>query len=174
MRTDAELVNAVLDGEKQAFAVLVKRYERPVRAVALDVLGDYHSAADVSQEAFVKAYEQLAGLRKHEAFGPWLMKITRRCALDSARRKLKEPRLDIKAAAVIENPDGQLDEDKQRLLAAVVKLPKSEKQVVMLRYFGENSVKDIAEIVGRNVGTVTKQLSRAHKRLRNILERSEK
>jgi RNA polymerase sigma factor (sigma-70 family) len=152
----------------------VKRYERPVRAVALDVLGDYHSAADVSQEAFIKAYEQLAGLRKPKAFGPWLMKITRRCALDSARRKLKEPRLEIKATAVIENPDGQLDEDKQRLLAAVVKLPKSEKQVVMLRYFGDNSVKNVADIVSRSIGTVTKQLSRAHKRLRKILERSEK
>jgi RNA polymerase sigma-70 factor (ECF subfamily) len=69
VRTDAELVNAVLDGEKQTFAVLVKRYERPVRAEALDVLGDYHSASDVSQEAFVKAYEQLAGLRKPNAFG---------------------------------------------------------------------------------------------------------
>jgi len=172
VRTDAELVNAVLDGEKQVFAVLVKRYERPVRAVALDVLGDYHSAADVSQEAFVKAYEQLAGLRKPGAFGPWLMKIAQRYALDSARRKLKEPRLDIKAAAVIENPDGQLDEDKQRLLAAVVKLPRSEKQVVMLRYLDDNSVKDVADIVGRSVGTVTKQLSRAHKRLRKILERS--
>jgi RNA polymerase sigma factor (sigma-70 family) len=174
VRTDAELVQAVLDGEKQAFAVLVKRYERPVRAVALDVLGNYHLASDVSQEAFIKAYEQLAGLRKPEAFGHWLMKIAYRYALDSARQKLKEPRLEMKAAAVIDNPDGQLDEDKQRLLAAIVKLPKSEKQVVMLRYLGDNSVKDVADIVGRSVGTVTKQLSRAHKRLRKILERSEK
>ena len=172
MRTDAELVNAVLDGEKQAFAVLVKRYERPVRAVALDVLGDYHSAADVSQEAFVKAYEQLDRLRKPEAFGPWLMKITHRCALDSARRKPKETQLEPITAAT-KNPNGQLDEDKQRLLAAVVKLPRSEKQVVILRYLGENSVKDVAEIVGRNVGTVTKQLSRAHKRLRKILSEME-
>lgn len=171
MRTDAELVNAVLDGEKQAFAVLVKRYERPVRAVALDVLGDYHSATDVSQDAFVKAYERLSGLRKPKAFGPWLMKITRRCALDSVRRKPKETRLDTKAAPAIENPDGRLDEDKQRLLAAVVTLPKAEKQVVMLRYFGENSVNDVAEILGRSVGTVTKQLSRARIRLRKILER---
>lgn len=174
MRTDAELVNTVLDGGKQVFAVLVKRYERPVRAVALDVLGDYHLASDVSQEAFIKAYEQLAGLRKPEAFGPWLMKIAHRCALNSARQKLKEPRLEMKAAAVIDNPDGQLDEDKQRLLAAIVKLPRSEKQVVMLRYLGDNSIKDVAEITGRSVGTVTKQLSRAHKRLRKILERSEK
>jgi RNA polymerase sigma-70 factor (ECF subfamily) len=174
VRTDAELVNAVLDGEKQAFAVLVKRYERQVRAVALDVLGDYHSAADVSQEAFVKAYERIAGLRKPKAFGPWLMKITRRIAFDSARRKPKETQLEPKIVTSIEGPNGQLDENKQRLLAAVVKLPKSEKQVVMLRYLDNNSVKDVADIVGRSVGTVTKQLSRAHKHLRKILERSEK
>jgi len=174
VRTDTELVQAVLDGDKQAFAVLVKRYERPVRAIALDVLSDYHLAADVSQEAFVSAYEKLDGLRKPEAFGPWLMKIAHRCALDSARQKLKEPRLEMKTATVIDNPDGRLNVDKQRLLAAIVRLPKSEKQVIMLRYLGDNSVKDVADIVGRSVGTVTKQLSRAHKRLRKILERLEK
>ena len=174
MRTDAELINAVLGGKKEVFAVLVKRYERPVRAGALDVLGDYHLASDVSQEVFIKAYEQLAGLRKPEAFGAWLMKIARRCALDSARRKVKETQMRNKIATSIESPNGRLDEGKQRILAAVVRLPRAEKQVVMLRYFSDNSVKDVAEIVGRNVGTVTKQLSRAHKRLRKILERSEK
>jgi RNA polymerase sigma-70 factor (ECF subfamily) len=174
VQTDAELVKAVLSGDKHVFAELVRRYERPVRAVALDVVGNYHSAADVAQDAFVRAYERLAGLRKPESFGPWLMKITRRCALDSARRKPKETPLDTKIAARIENPNGQLGEDKQRLLAAVVKLSKAEKQVVMLRYFGENSVNDVANMLGRNVGTVTKQLSRARTRLRKILERSEK
>jgi len=170
VQTDAELVNDVLDGEKQAFAILVKRYERPVRAVALDVLGDFHSATDAAQDAFVKAYQELGRLRKPEAFGPWLMKITHRCALDSARRKPKEAQLETKIAAAVENPNSQLDEEKQRLLAAVIKLPKSEKQVVMLRYFGSHSVKDVAEMVGRSIGTVTKQLSRAHKRLRRMLE----
>ncbi len=102
------------------------------------------------------------------------MKIAHRCSLETARQKLREPRLEMKTAGLIENPDGQLDEEKQRLLAAVMNLPKSEKQVIMLRYLGDNSVKDVADIVGRSVGTVTKQLSRAHKRLRKILERSEK
>jgi RNA polymerase sigma factor (sigma-70 family) len=174
VQTDAELVWAVLGGDKQAFAVLVKRYERSVRAVALDVLGDYHYAADVSQEAFVRAYEQIAGLRKPKAFGPWLMTITRRCALDSLRRRPKEMRLETSSIRMIEGPNGQLDEDKQRLLAAVRKLPRSEKQVIMLRYLDDNSVKEVADIVGRSIGTVTKQLSRAHKRLRKILERLEK
>jgi len=173
VQTDAELVNAVLNGNKEAFAVLVKRYERPVRAVALDVLGDYHLAADVSQDAFVKAYEALPALRRPEAFGSWLMKITRRRALDRARRKRDEAPLESVVPATIHNPDGQLDEEKQWLLAAVIKLPQGERQVIMLRYFSGHSVKDVAEILSRNVGTVTKQLSRAHKHLRNILERSE-
>lgn len=173
MRTDAELVRAVLNGEKQAFAVLVRRYEKSVCAVALDVLGDQHLAADVSQEAFVKAYEHLAGLRKPKAFGPWLMKITRRCALRLVRRRPNEVQLETGIVEKIEDCDGRLDEDKQRLLSAIVKLPKAEKQVVMLRYFSDNTVNDVAAILDRSVGTVTKQLSRARYRLRRILERSE-
>jgi RNA polymerase sigma factor (sigma-70 family) len=174
VQSDSELVNAVLDGNKEAFAILVKRYERPVRAVALAVVGDHHLATDVSQDAFVKAYEALAELRKPGAFGPWLMKITRRCALNFVRRDPKEAQLEPAVAGILESPDGQLDEHKQTLLAAVVRLPEAERQVVMLRCFVGHSVKDVAGIVGRSVGTVTKQLSRAHKRLRNILERSEK
>jgi len=138
VQSDAELVNAALNGEKDAFAVLVKRYERPVRAVAMDVLRDSHAAADVSQDALVRAYENLPGLRKAEAFGPWLMKITRRCALDAIDRKAKETPLDATVASAVTNPDGQLDEEKQRLLTAVLELPKSEKQVVMLRYFSQD------------------------------------
>ncbi len=174
MQTDAELVRAVLDGEKQAFAVLVKRYERPVRAVALDVLGDHHSAADVSQDAFVKAYEHLAGLRSPEAFGPWLMKMTRRCALHWAHRRPNEVQLETGIAEEIEDCDGRLSEDTQRLLSAIVRLPEAEKQVVMLRYFSDNTVNDVARMLDRSVGTVTKQLSRARIRLRTMLERSEK
>ena len=173
VQSDAELVKAVLDGDKAAFAVLVKRYERPVRATALNVLSDYHKAQDTAQDAFVQTYENLLALRKAEAFGPWLMKITHRCALDSLRRKPKAAPLETAACAAIENPDGRLEESKQRLLAAVMKLPKAERQVVMLRYFSSRSVKEVADIAGRSLCTVTKQLSRAHKRLRNILKEAE-
>jgi RNA polymerase sigma-70 factor (ECF subfamily) len=173
VRTDAELVRAVRGGEKEAFAMLVERYEKPVLAVALNILSDHHLASDATQEAFVKAYEYLAGLRRPRAFGPWLMKITRRCAIQLARRRPNDIRLEPGMAQGIEDCDGQLDESKQRLLSAIVKLPKAEKQVVMLHYFSDNSVNDVARILDRSVGTVTKQLSRARIRLRNILERSE-
>lgn len=173
MRADAELVRAVIKGEREAFEVLVKRYEKPVIAIALNILGDRHLASDVSQEAFVKAYEHLARLRKPEAFGPWLMKIARRCAIRLACQRPGEIRLEPGIAQGIEDCDGRLDEGKQRLLSAIVKLPKAEKQVVMLRYFSGNTVNDVARILDRSVGTVTKQLSRARIRLRRMLERSE-
>ena len=172
MQSDAELVNECLEGHKKAFAILVGRYRKPVRAAAVNVVGDYHLAADISQDAFVKAYEKLCSLRKPESFGPWLMQITRRCALDFLRRHPAPQPLNETVAdnAVSPNSNGQLDEQKRALLTAVMKLPENERQVIMLRYFAGNSVKDVANIAGRNVGTVTKQLSRAHKKLRKILK----
>ena len=101
--------------------------------------------------------------------------IARRSALDvAASRPVRESSLETSLEVAAEDSDGKLDIEKQHLLASVMKLPDSERQVVMLRYFWANCVKDVAKISGRSVGTVTKQLSRAHKRLRTMLERSEK
>ena len=88
VQADAELVKAALKGQRQAFAELVKRYERAVRAVAMNVLADSHAAEDVAQDCFVIAYQKLSELRKPEAFGYWLLKIARREASDLLHRSL--------------------------------------------------------------------------------------
>jgi RNA polymerase sigma-70 factor (ECF subfamily) len=173
VQTDAELVKIALDGQKGAFAELMSRYERPVRAIAINILGDHHSVQDAVQDAFVAGYQNLSMLRNRDSFGPWLMRIAHRCALDWANRRPKAVPLEMSPAAAAENPDGRLDEDSEALLAAVLKLPEAERQVVMLRYFAGHNVGEVAETVGRSIGTVTKQLSRAHKRLRMMLKESE-
>jgi RNA polymerase sigma-70 factor, ECF subfamily len=165
--SDGELVNAVLGGDRKAFAILIERYEPSVGAVTLSILKDAHLAQDAAQDAFVKAYEKLDHLRRAGAFGPWLLKIARRCALNMGRRPRSMPISEHDVGQ--EAPTSLLDEDRERLLAAIVRLRASERQVVMLRYFKGHSVKEVAEMVGRNVGTVTKQLSRAHARLRALL-----
>jgi RNA polymerase sigma-70 factor (ECF subfamily) len=173
VQADCELIKAVLEGKKEAFADLVSRYERTVRAIAINILGDHHSVQDAVQDAFVAGYLNLSMLRNRDSFGPWLMKIAHRCALDWANRRPKMAPLETSPASATEKPNGQLDEDSDGLLSAVVKLPEAERQVVMLRYFAEHNVKEVAEIVGRSIGTVTKQLSRAHKRLRKVLKESQ-
>ena len=77
-QSDVQLVQETLGGDKQAFALLVARYERSVRAVAINIVKSSHAADDIAQDAFVRAWEQLPTLRNPKVFGPWLMKITRR------------------------------------------------------------------------------------------------
>ena len=167
MRSDAELVSETLDGNRQVFAELVRRYERPVRAVTRGILGDHHAAQDAAQETFVAAYCKLRQLRKPAAFGPWVIKIARTRSLQMARRARRVYELPPDQAAPEGN--GELDEMSQWLLTAVTTLPAHERAVVLLRHFDGRTVREVADITGRSVGTVTKQLSRAYGRLRRRL-----
>jgi predicted RNA polymerase sigma factor len=90
VQSDSELVQAVLAGDRRAYERLFERHERSVLAAALAVLGNYHAAQDVAQEAFVKAYRSLGGLRKKSSFGPWVRKIARREAIFSGEKVLQE------------------------------------------------------------------------------------
>ena len=173
-QSDAKLVQEILAGHKEAFALLLRRYERSVRAVAMSIVKKPHIADDIAQEACVKAWQQLPTLRNPKVFGPWLIKITRRCAIDSLKKQQSLTYSDSLDQMAAHERNGALDEKKQHLLETIGKLPESERQVIMLRYFGPYNVRDLASILGRSVGTVTKQLSRAHKRLRNRLQESEK
>lgn len=172
-QSDAELVEEILAGDKEAFAHLVRRYERSVRATAMSVVRKPDTADDIAQEAFVQAWEQLPRLRNPRVFGMWLIQITRRCAIDSLKgqQSLKySDGLDLQAA---HERNGELDEKNKHLLETVQTLPETERQVVMLRYFGPHSVAELAAVLNRSVGTVTKQLSRAHRRLKERLKEFE-
>lgn len=173
MRSDAELVHAALAGDREAFAVLVRRYERAVRATTLGVLGEHHAALDAAQDAFVAAYEQLDRLRDGAAFGAWMLRIARNHALNAARSASRRPPSPLPSDVAAVGRDGRLDDRSERLLAAVMKLPEHERLVVMLRYFDGQSVQKIAEIAGSPVGTITGRLTRARERLRQELREVE-
>jgi RNA polymerase sigma-70 factor (ECF subfamily) len=177
MAPDAEIVGAVVRGQRDAFATLVARYERGAWVVARRVLRDDHAAADATQQAFLQAYQRLGNLREPERFGAWLMRIVRREAIREARRRTR--RLD----RPLEDPDGDptdvpiapsgqataLSEDSEVVLAALARLPEHERVAVALRYLDGYSVIEVAEALGRPLNTVTKQLSRAIGRLKRIL-----
>lgn len=174
MLTDAEHVNAVVDGNKEAFLPLVERYQRSVRAIAMQIRCDPEFAADVTQQAFLKAFEKLSTLKEPRAFGAWLLKSAKHYAIKLARQDVQSQLLQETVEKAQPQENGPLDEEKQALLDAVLKLPQPERQVVMLRYFSHMKVRQIADNTGRSIGTVTKQLSRAHQRLRLLLTESEK
>jgi RNA polymerase sigma-70 factor (ECF subfamily) len=177
MAPDAEIVGAVLRGQRDAFATLVARYERGAWAVARRILRDDHAAADSTQQTFLQAYQHLGELRDPERFGVWLMRIARREAIHEARRRARLP------DRALEDPNGEppdipvapsgqataLSDDSEELLAALARLPEHERVAVVLRYLDGYSVIEVAEALGRPLNTVTKQLSRGIARLKSIL-----
>lgn len=178
MISDKDLVEQVMAGSVESYAELVNRWQRAAVLAALRVLGDEHLAQDIAQEAFVKGYASLGKLRDGRGFGPWLLKICRNLAVDYLRSQKNSPSfasLDTlpqppQIPAASEPGKARHDE----LMDFVLQLPDQEKQVVTLRYFGGHSMKELAAITSRSIGTVTKQLSRAHARLRQQMERGQK
>jgi len=172
--TERELVDAAIAGDRGAFGDLVRRYQRLAVAGAVAVLGDRHAAQDVAQDAFVIAYEKLATLRDGASFGAWILQIARRRALRVGRSASRVRSLNPQQAAGIAERNGQLDRASQDLLQHIERLPKHERVAVMLKYFDNRSVADIAHMTGHSVGTVTKQLTRARMRLQTWLQDDER
>src|ERR1700730_16137712 len=91
---DGQLVSRALGGDTEAFAVLFDRYGRLVRAVVWDAGFDWATVLDMTQECFLRAYKQLAGLRKQEQFRFWLTGIARQIIREARRRRRHEPLAD--------------------------------------------------------------------------------
>ena len=161
-------MRAASTGETAAFAELVRRYERAAIITAHSQLGDFHLAQDAAQEAFVIAYQRLRQLRDAASFGPWLLKIVRHRALRIARSRRAE-RIGADGVEPATTPTADWIKPYEEVVQQLARLPEHERIVVVMRYVNGHSTKEIADLTGRPLGTVTKQLSRSIERLRRWL-----
>jgi RNA polymerase sigma-70 factor (ECF subfamily) len=174
VQSNAELIDAVLGGDTAPYAELMRRHQRLALTAAWRILGDYHAAEDAVQEAFVAAYQNLSRLRDRSLFGAWVIGIVRREAVRIAKRRHAAGRTEVMPDPPAGDDSARLQEDLQQLLAAVARLPEHERVVVILHYVDGQTVHAIAEMTDRPLGTVTKQLSRAVERLRQLLAEVER
>lgn len=167
---DERLVLRTRRGDRDAFAGLVDRYERPAMAIAVSILGSWHDARDAVQDAFVTAYERLNRLGSPQKFGPWLLRIARWQALARRRRLASASRRTRPLDDHTPDPGRHEPHMSTDGLALIARLPESECVAVSLRHLDGHTVAEIARITGRPVGTITKQLSRAYARMRTWLD----
>jgi RNA polymerase sigma-70 factor (ECF subfamily) len=185
--TDQQLVDRVLDGDKNAFNLLVLRYQHRVAGLVSRFIQDAQEVEDVSQEAFIKAYRALPLFRGDSAFYTWLYRIavnTAKNYLVSRNRRPPASDVDINDAEVIEigsvlrdieDPEGSLATDKlkQAINAAIEELPEDLKTAFTLREFSGMSYEDITEVMDCPVGTVRSRIFRAReaidKRIKELL-----
>jgi RNA polymerase sigma-70 factor (ECF subfamily) len=166
---DKVLVSASVDGDRGAYAELVRRHSRHVFAVCLGVLGTFEDAEDMAQEAFVKGFGQLGQLRDGNQFGAWIVRVARNLSVDFVRREIRGREL------LAENsPEGAVHGDRHLdLHDAVARLPERYRFPLVLYYFDGRSSESVARTLDITPAGVLTRLSRARKELRRMLSSRE-
>jgi RNA polymerase sigma-70 factor, ECF subfamily len=184
VRDEAQMIAKILAGDSQLFHELIRPYERRVYVMALSFLRNEADAEDTAQEAFLKAFRNLASFRGEAKFGTWLVSIT----LNEARSRIRG-RDTVKMESLDEPPDDQghtlpallrdwkeipseaLERKEIRLLLqrAITALPLIYREVFQLRDVEQLSVKEAAATLGISIAAVKVRLHRARMMLQKKL-----
>jgi RNA polymerase sigma-70 factor, ECF subfamily len=183
---DAALIERCRAGDVAAFEPLVEKYRQRVWRLAYNLLRDREEAWDVSQEAFIRAYQALPSFRGQSAFYTWLYRIVMNVAADRARSRgargrafgtERVPEEDWERVLPDQNPGDEAPdakaarlEQRQKIVQALDTLPEHHRKIVMLSDLEGLSYREIAETLEIPMGTVMSRLHNARKRLRDALK----
>ena len=173
---DDELVRRSRAGDQSAFGVLVQRHHPVVYRLAFSLVGDSDSAADVAQEAFVKAFSALDGFRGDAGFKTWLLTIARNEARGFLRKRVRRREQvlqDDDARAVAgENPERRALERAEagRARDLMAGLPEKQRLSVSLRVDEGLSFKEIGAIIGSSEGAARVNYFHGIRRLRELMQ----
>jgi RNA polymerase sigma-70 factor, ECF subfamily len=170
-------INRVLTGDVDAFALLVRRYQRPIYNLMYRICGSVDVAADLAQDTFIKAYEHLERFRPGARFFPWLYAIGLNHARDFQRKR--KPSVDCQedhlwssaSCSPHEEHDRicqQLDHD--HLNSALGALPLGYREALVLRYHEDLPIRDVAQALGISLSAAKMRLSRGLEMLRQRLK----
>jgi RNA polymerase sigma-70 factor (ECF subfamily) len=177
---DARLVRAVLGGDEESYAELVRRYMNVVVGFAYNRVRDFHRAEDLAQDTFLKAFGSLASLQDHGKFGSWLLVITRHTCMDWLRASkdsvslddLRESGHEPEAEDAVASLDRVGDEEiEQRILEAIHELREDYRDIIVMKHIDQKSYKEIGRLLGMSVSAVGEKLSRVRQILRKKLGR---
>jgi RNA polymerase sigma factor (sigma-70 family) len=179
--TDIELIQQVLAGNQAAYADLVKRHQRFVFSLAMRFAKNREDAEEIAQDCFIKAYRSLASFQQQSKFSTWLYSIVYTTAMTFLRKKrVDTTSIDNDEAFIqIESKPGSYDENnienKSRsyyLNQAIDQLLPDDATIITMFYKGEQSLDEIAQVLGIEANTVKVKLFRARQRLKDKLERN--
>lgn len=172
-RDDAVLVQECLQGDRRSFEVLVDRHQQTMYNVALRIVRDLEDAADVTQAAFVKVYENLATYNPRYKFFSWLFRIVVNEALNLLKKRKFSAELEETHLAVDQRLDGNLLESElqEQVQQALMDLKFEYRLVVVLRHFQHLSYEEISYITDVPEKTVKSRLFTGRKLLREKLMR---
>lgn len=176
---DQYYINLILDGNPNAFAVLVDRHKDLVYTLALKMLTNKEEAEEIAQDTFIKAYQSLNQFKGESKFSTWLYKITYHTCLDRLKKNKREKTIsyieDFSAhqTKAIENILDSIDENERNkdIQECLGELAPEDAFLLTLYYFDGQSIEEIAKVIDISTDNVKVKLFRTRKKLATILKR---
>lgn len=154
--------------KKAKFCECVNEYKNDLYIIAYAILRNETDAEDAVSSAILKAYEKRAQLRSVRKFKPWILTITKNEAL-----KIKQKRLELPGNEAVESLLTPVKDQYDELWDVIQGMKEEYRLVVVLFYYQDLALKDIADVLGIPVGTVKSRLSRGKEMLKAVLERGD-
>jgi RNA polymerase sigma factor (sigma-70 family) len=177
-KTDAELVEASRRGEREAFGLLVSRYQDVVCAVSFSSTGNWALSEDVAQDTFIAAWHQLGQLRETTRLRSWLCGIARNLARKARKRTDREAVVEDDVPALDGNPfDATAQAEVDRVVReALARIPDGYRETLVLYYCENRSIRDVAAVLGVSEDAAMQRLTRGRRYLASgvseLVERS--
>jgi len=168
---DKALVRQSLGGDNRSFELLVDRYQKVLYNVSLRMLNNPEDAMDVTQTAFIKAYEKLDTYNSKYKFFSWIYKIMINESLNVLNRRKPLDSVDSNLVSRDKTPDEEYRENRmaERVQAAVANLPLDYRRLIVLRHFGNLSYRDMSGALDLPEKTVKSRLYTARQMLKDLL-----
>lgn len=179
---DQHAITAVLEGDAEAYRILVERYQKPIFNLMYRMTGSYTDATDLAQEAFIKAYDKLDKFKKGRKFFPWLYAVSANHAKNFLRKNTKYQSTRVEFVENVHQDaaggSGARQEDRlvekldyRHLHKALGRMPEDYREAVVLRYLEEMSMRDIADALNLSVSGAKMRVRRGVEKLRKIIKR---
>lgn len=173
-RTDAQVVRDVLDGDRDAYRLLVRRYGDTLHGHAIRMTGSPDEAADLVQRALVKGFRKLSSCKDPDRVGAWLFRILANMCKDHVRGRKKEVSLTAVAGALrgSDNPESDAEgaEIRQKVWGALDALTPEQKEAFVLKHVEGRTYEEIAAVMNTSVASLKMRVHRAREALRGLLE----
>lgn len=177
MQIDKELIEEIKNGSQAAMEVLVKRHYKTIFAYVYRKVGDYHLAYDLTQEIFIKIMVSIPDYKAKGKFKNWLITIAVNHCRDyfrssTYRNKNKEQKLVYQLKDKRENVWDLLSKkiDSEKIKETLEKLPSYQKETIILRFYHDLKIKEIAQITESKEPTVKSRLRQGIGKLRSLLK----
>ena len=179
--TDEDIIVRVLNGDRNAYALLVDKYKDRVFSLVKGIVRNREVAEELAQDVFVKAYKSLKNFRKEAGFSTWIYRIAYNTAVSETRKKKQyvrsfDEQLERAESITSEQMEpGAENETRHKLLEkAMSELKPEEKLILMLFYFENKQVNEISATTGLSNSNVKVKLHRIRNKLKEIMERTGK